>query len=283
MINLNFWIDLDPILPINYLRAILLNGELRFVTAANPIQKNSIPTEADLLPPKLTSVEIIMITRLAFFICAALMFSTSTTQAQLINFLPSAFNAQTGDGPINATIDISSSFNRANGSVTLSVANGFVNPQSGGFNWTVSETESTTFTVNSIFDFQAVVSHGPNLGSGDFSTGSAPRDGVIAAPGESFTLDPATLDSDYVGGQAGNSFFVDYVGPDTGAVASNSTAFRFVSDQPVSEVTVFSTNTVELANNFSFLLQDVTAVPEPSALALLALTSGLFLTRRRQR
>jgi len=86
----------------------------------------------------------------------------------------------------------------------------------------------------------------------------------------------------YLGGQSGNSFFVDYIGAETGQLEANGSGFRWESDQPATAVTVFSTNTVGLLNNYSIGFQEVNAVPEPSSLALLLLTSGLFLTRRRQ-
>jgi len=114
-----------------------------------------------------------MFTRQALIIFAAFMLSTSMVHAQFVNFLPSDLGQGLGDGPVNESFDISSSFSKPDNTVTLNVSNGFVNAAANA--WTVSETETTSFTISSIFDFQGFVQHGANLGSEAFADGSDSR------------------------------------------------------------------------------------------------------------
>ena len=73
---------------------------------------------------------------------------------------------------------------------------------------------------------------------------------------------------------------MDYTGPETDQVESNSTGFVFVSDQPVSSFTVFSSNTTDFNNNYTLGFR-ATAVPEPASGMLLAF-AGLFVLRRKR-
>ena len=219
-----------------------------------------------------------MLSKLAFAIFASLIFACSTAQAQFQFYTPSDFNANPGDTNVNGTIDISSDFGQAAGTISLEVTNGFVFANSDG--WTVSETQDTTFTVNSIFGLRGLVSHGGNLGSDNGTSGSDSQDGLIAATGEEWTL-VSDIDDDYAQTNFADTFLVDYVGDDTGEVESNSQGnFVWESNDAISSFTVFSNNTTALNNNYS--VGFIAAVPEPTSLALIGLVCGLAGIRRKR-
>ena len=213
----------------------------------------------------------------------AVLFSTpglAFAQPILTNILPSDLDLVLGQGSINQEFDISSDLGQADGSTFLTITNGFVSATSD--NWTVGEFDSTQFSVSSIFGVNAGVLHGANLGSEAQQNGSLSRDGLIAAAGETWTL-VSDLDADYDDDVIGDNYFVDYVGAETNQLESNSVAFRWESDAPVSSFTVFSSNTVDLNNNFSLFLGEASAVPEPASAALLGIGACFFMLRRRRR
>ena len=197
---------------------------------------------------------------LALFALAAITYSNVNAQA-FTPIPPSALGAS-GGAAVGGNFDISSILGLSAGSVTLNIANGNANGAANA--WVVSDSQSTTYTFGGTTAVEAFVNHGANLGSPSFTNGTGvPRDGVTAASGESFTL-TSSLDSDYTAGSSGSDFFVDYTGPDTGVLEANSNGFVFTSDQPVSNFTVFSTNTSDLDNGFGIGVR-VAAIPEPTA------------------
>ena len=198
-------------------------------------------------------------------------------------------NLSRGTGPLDNTIfDISSRFGEAAGSVMIRVNNGYVSADANSDAWTVSETETTTFTSIGSRDVIAFVNHGRNLGSPAFQNGVAavPRDGITSASGETwtFTTDntPANFDTArYTVGSNANDYFVDYTGPETNQREFNPVGFRWQSDQPVSSFSVFTTNTIDLDNNYTVGFQLVSAVPEPAS-AMIVAFGGLLLLRRKR-
>jgi len=212
---------------------------------------------------------------------------TAFTPADLNNF--GGLNLMAGD-TFSGSVNIGSFFQLNPTDVTLTIGNG--NVANNGTSWTVGENNSTTFSLGGPVAVDAFVNHGANLGSPSFAGASGisatASDGVTAAPGESFTLQSA-LDSNFAVSQSGNSTLVSFVGLDDGTIATNTpggnqTGFFFTSDQPVSQYTVFSTNTssADLNDNFTTGFRiAATAIPEPSSAALVAL-SGLFFLRRKR-
>ena len=194
---------------------------------------------------------------------AAIMMTCSVSYAQLpfTTIAPSDLNLTAGNGAVNGIFDISSFLNEADNTVAIQIVNGNVSAVD---TWTVGENNPTTFILSGSGAAEAFVNHGANLGSEDFQNGSLARDGVTSAAGESFSLDTSTLDSGFTFGNSGNDFFVDYTGPETNSLQTNSVGFVFESDQAVSSFSVFSTNTVNLNNNFTLGFRTVSAVPEPA-------------------
>ena len=219
-----------------------------------------------------------MIKKTTLTLIALAAFAYSSAHAQSFTPIsPDALGITAGSTDINTAFDISSNLGLSAGSVTLEIANGNTNA---GNAFVVSDSISTTYTFRGTTPVDAFVNHGRNLGSPSFTNGTGvPRDGVTAASGESFTLTSA-ITSDYTAGSSGNDFFVDYTGTDTGILAENSNGFVFTSDQPVSNFTVFTTNTSDLDNGFGIAVR-VSAVPEPTAGVILALGGLLALRRRR--
>ena len=179
---------------------------------------------------------------------------------------------------VNGIFDIGLDLGYANDTdVQLTISNGRVN---GSGVWTVAEGISSTYTLSGV-PTDAFVNHGRNLGSDSGTNGSGSRDGVTGLTGQIWTLDTATLDSDYTFGSSANDYFVDYTGTDTGNVEENSAGFIFRSPTPVTTLTVFSNNTADLDNNYSIGFSNAVAVPEPSASMVVAL-AGLFFVRRKR-
>ena len=219
-----------------------------------------------------------MIKKTILTIVALAAFAYSNVHAQSFTPIPPSVLGASGGSAVSGLFDISSSLGVSAGSVTLNIANGNANGAANA--WVVSDSISTTYTFGGTTPVDAFVNHGANLGSPSFTNGTGvPRDGVTAASGESFTLTSA-ITSDYTAGSSGNDFFVDYTGTDTGNLESNSNGFVFTSDQPVSNFTVFTTNTADLDNGFGVGVR-VSAVPEPTAGVILALGGLLALRRRR--
>jgi len=209
----------------------------------------------------------------------ALITLTCGVQAQFSGLTPGDLGSFTPGSPINGIFDIGTELGLGNDSdVTLNVSNGFVTSNN---LWTVADGSSTTFTLGGPIAADVFVNHGRNLGSDGGTNGSGSRDGITATPGESWTLDTTTLDSDYTFGSSANDYFVDYTGTETNAVEFNNVGFNFRSAQPVSTWTVFSTNTVDLDNNYSIGFRTVAAIPEPTAASMVAI-SGLFFLRRKR-
>ena len=222
-----------------------------------------------------------MINRTQLTIFAAITMTCGTAFGQGFTLLtPSSLGLNSGDSAINQIFNIGDQFGQAASAIQLQVANG--NIANGADVWTVSETQSATFSILSSIPIEAFVQHGQNLGSSDFQNGSASVDGVIANVGEDFTLITA-LDADYAASSNGNNYSVSYIGPDTGELEANSVPFRWVSNQPVTGFEVFTTNSVDLNNNFAIGFRTAAAaVPEPSSTAILVAASSLILLRRRR-
>lgn len=217
-----------------------------------------------------------MFKKLILPVFVAMMMTGGMAYGQAFDIIaPSDLGLAAGSGAVNGIFDISGLLGVPSGSASVQIVNGNISSTN---TWTVGEGSPSTFILSGSTAVEAFVNHGANLGS-DIQNGSFPRDGVTSAAGESFTL-TSTLDPDYTFGQEANDFFVDYTGPDTGQVESNSTGFVFVSDQPVSSFTVFSSNTTDLNNNFTLGFR-ATAVPEPASGMLLAF-AGLFVLRRKR-
>ena len=189
---------------------------------------------------------------------------------------PSDLGLAAGSGTVNGIFDISGLLGVPSGSASVQIVNGNISSTD---TWTVAENNPSTFILSGSSAVEVFINHGANLGSENFQNGSLARDGVTSAAGESFTL-TSTLDPDYTFGQEANDFFVDYTGPETDQVESNSTGFVFVSDQPVSSFTVFSSNTTDFNNDYTLGFR-ATAVPEPASGMLLAF-AGLFVLRRKR-
>ena len=215
---------------------------------------------------------------LALFAVVALSCGISQGQTHT-TIAPSDLGLSMGTGPINQIFDISSLLNKAAGSVTMEVTDGFVNAVSDS--WTVSNSVETLFEIGGSDNVNAFVQHGSNLGSDDAANGPVSRDGIRTGAQENWTL-VSSLDANYAATQNGNTYFVDWTGGDTGQIESNSTGFRWESDQVISEFTVFSANTLQLNNNYSIGFSD-TAVPEPSTGVLVAVASSMLLMRRKRK
>lgn len=192
---------------------------------------------------------------------------------------PSDLGLGAGAGPVNQVFDISGLLGEAANSVTVTIGNGHVSATNDLF--TVSETESTTYTFGGTKQVEGFYQHGANLGSDNFASGSQSRDGIVAASGETWTF-LTSLDSDYTDGRIGSTYFVDYTGSETDQLESNSSGFRWASDQAISSVTVFSDNTLELNNNYSIGLRVISAIPEPTSGVFATLALGMFLVRRKR-
>ena len=212
---------------------------------------------------------------------AVLTFSCGVYGQGFTTIAPSDLGFSTASGPIDGIFDIGLELGEANDSdVTLEIDNGFVSSLTDS--WTVGEGNSTSFILGGPSAVDVFVNHGRNLGSENFANGSDARDGITSASGETWSLDTGTLDtSRYTFGQNANDYFVDYTGTETDQLEFNPVGFRFASDQPVSTWTVFSSNTVDLDNNYSLGFRAVTAIPEPAAGMLLAF-AGVFLVRRKR-
>ncbi len=214
-----------------------------------------------------------------FPIVAAVILTCSMSYGQgFMSVAPSDLGLVSGSGPINGIFDISSTLGEAANTITIDVSNGHVSSLSDS--WTVSESNTTSFTLGGSGMAEVFVNHGRNLGSEAFQNGSRARKGITSASGETWTLD-SSLDDDYTAGQSANDYFVDYTGLETNQLESNSFGFRWISDQVVSTFSVFSQNTVDLDNNYTVGFRTVLAVPEPAAGMLLAF-AGLFILRRKR-
>jgi len=223
-----------------------------------------------------------MCTKTQITLFAAIIMTCSTSYGQSLQLLtPSSLGLAPNTSLINQVFDIGDQFGHAASDIQLQVVNGHT--ANGADIWTVSESQSATFSIISNLDVNGFVQHGQNLGSSDFQNGSASVDGFIANAGESFSL-ISTLDSDYSSSVTnGNDYSVSYVGADTGVLEANAMPFRWVSDQPISGFDVYTNNSVDLNNNYSIGFGvESSAVPEPSTTAVLALASSLLVLRRRR-
>lgn len=213
-------------------------------------------------------------------IVAAIIMTCSTSYGQGLQLLtPSSLGLSPNTSAINQVFNIGNQFGQAASDIQLQVTNGHT--ANGADVWTVSETEMATFTLFSNLDIQGFVQHGQNLGSSDFQNGSASVDGLIANVGEDFTLISA-LDSDYASSVNGDNYSVSYVGADTGVLESNSVPIRWVSDQPITGFDVYTTNSLDLNNNYAIGFGVVNSVPEPSSAVVIAFASSLLMLRRRR-
>lgn len=222
-----------------------------------------------------------MINKTHLTIFAAIIMTCSTSYGQNFTLLtPSSLGLSPNTSAINQIFNIGDQFGQAASDIQLQISNGHT--ADGADIWTVSETQSATFSILSSIPLEAFVQHGQNLGSNDFQNGSASVDGLIANLGEDFSLITA-LDDDYAASVNGGNYSVAYVGPETGALESNSVPFRWVSDQPVTGFNVYTTNSLDLNNNYAIGFRAAaSSVPEPSAVSLIALASSLMLLRRRR-
>ncbi len=217
--------------------------------------------------------------KLQLTVFAAIVMSCSVSFGQIFTQIaPSDVGLGLGSNSVNNSFDVSGLLGLSANSVSLNVSNGFVS--STNDLWTVSESQSSTFTFSGI-NVDAFVQHGSNLGSEAFANGSASRDGMLAAAGETWTL-ISTLDPDYTAGQSGNNYFVDYTGSETNQLESNGVGFRWTSDQPATTFSVYSSNTTDLNNNYSLGFRQSAAVPEPTTGVLVALATGMFFVRRKR-
>ena len=179
--------------------------------------------------------------------------------------------------------DISADFELAENSVILCIENGFLNNPGGSF--TVSDSQETRISVSGdetiLERLRGQLFHGSNLGNANG------RDGIRTADGESWSfvsdLDPVFVE---VGGSASGTgeLFVELQGDPAPAgepVRSNPGGFVWQSDGAFSEVTVLTTNTPNLANNFRFGVA-LAPVPEPASGLVLTCVVGSFLMRRKR-
>ncbi|MGJ8635211.1 MAG: PEP-CTERM sorting domain-containing protein [Luteolibacter sp.] len=171
--------------------------------------------------------------------------------------------------------DISSFLGLSSGSLILNYSNLYVNIAD---RFTVSDSVVASYTLTGTVAAYATVTHGRNLGSDAFSTGSGSEDGLIAANGETWSV-ASTIDSDYTATTLGSSYFIDYTGLETNQLEQNSVEFEWVSDSTVTGFDVFSTNTSSLNNNYSI---GFAVIPEPSSTALLGLGALSLMIRRRR-
>lgn len=221
-----------------------------------------------------------MIKKIQLAIIAAMVFSCSVSYGQVFTTInPSSLGLTQGATGINETFNIGTEFGVSDAAVQLLVSNG--NVAAGADVWAVSQSQSATFQINSSIPLEAFIQHGGVLGSQSIQTGTGVSDGFTAAAGEDWTF-VSTLDADYDASVNGNVYDVTYTGPDTGEVESNSSAFRWVSDQPVTGFTVFSNNSQELVNNYSIGFRQASAIPEPSSAVVVALASTLWFVRRKR-
>ena len=208
---------------------------------------------------------------------AAAVLSCSVSYGQVFTTIsPSSLGFGQGATGITDTFNIGTEFGVADSAVQLLISDG--NVAAAADLWTVSQSVSTNFQIVSSVPLEGFIQHGGVLGSQSAQSGTGVSDGFTAAPGQDWTL-VSTLDSDYDDNINGNIYDVTYVGPDSGNIESNSSAFRWVSNQPVTNYTVFTNNSQELVNNFAVGFR---AVPEPSAAMLIAFASSLCLLRRRR-
>lgn len=221
-----------------------------------------------------------MIKKSLFALVAVLTLSCSVYGQAYTAISPGDLGFSTSSGPINGIFDIGLELGEASDTdVRLTIANGFVSSLTDS--WTVSESESSTFTLTGPSATEVFINHGRNLGSEAFANGSLARDGFTSAAGETWTLASTVDASRYTFGQNANDYFVDYTGTETNQLEFNPVGFRFNSDQPVSTFTVFSSNTVDLDNNYSLGFRTVAAIPEPAAGMMVAM-AGLFFVRRKR-
>ena len=237
--------------------------------------------------PTSLNCETDMIKKTQLTIFAAMVLSCSMSYGQVFTTIsPSSLGLNQGDTfSGQQTFNIGTQFGQSASAVQLLINNGNVASTQDLF--TTGQGSSVGFTINSSIPLEAFVQHGGVLGSQSAQSGTGVSDGLTAFGGEQFTL-VSPLDSDFSSSVTPNAsgsvtYAVTYIGPDTGNVESNSSAFRFVSNEPVSGFNVFSNNTTELANNFSIGFRAAAAVPEPSSTALLAMASTVLFVRRRRR
>jgi hypothetical protein len=219
-------------------------------------------------------------TQLAIF--AAMVLSCSVSYGQVFTTINPVADLGLTQGAtgINQTFDIGLELGLTNDSaVQLLVSNG--NVAASNDLWTVSQSESANFQIVSNTPFDGFIQHGGVLGSQSAQSGTGVSDGFTAAPGQDWTL-VSSLDNDYEDTINGNIYDVTYVGADTGNIESNSSAFRWVSDQPISAYTVFTNNSEELVNNYAIGFRNASAIPEPTSTAVIAFASTLLLVRRKR-
>ena len=230
-----------------------------------------------------------MLKKSKLLICAALVLSCGVSYGQgLTTILPSDLGLSQGVTGVNQVFDVGTILGQANNSdVQLQVINGNVFSASDA--WTVSETQTTGYVLSGTA-VRAFVAHGANLGSEDFQNGSNSRDGISTSPGSTWNLVSA-LESGYTpgsfNGTDGTNLYVDYTGPETNQLETNTpggvnTPFRWESVGSVPSFGVFSQNTTVLNNNFSIGLAVVSSVPEPTTGVFALLAGGLMAVRRRR-
>ena len=221
-----------------------------------------------------------MIKKTHLTLFAAMVLSCSVSYGQVFTTIsPSSLGLSQGATGVNQTFNIGNQFGQSASAVQLLVSNG--NVAAGNDLWTVSQSQSSNFQISSSVALDGFIQHGGVLGSQTAQTGTGISDGFTAAAGQDWTLVSA-LDADYDASVNGNVYDVTYVGADTGNIESNSSAFRWTSNQPISGYTVFSNNSQELVNNFSIGFRESAAIPEPSTSVVVALASTLWLVRRKR-
>ena len=212
-----------------------------------------------------------------------LLFSFSLTQSvvfgNLVLVTAADLSYANGTTGINATHDISSLLGVSPGNFLLTITNGNVHAGGG---WTVSNSQSTDFTLTGTGTATGMISHGANLGSDNFSNGPDSQDGFTAVSGESWTFVNA-VDPDYTLFEIGNDHYLDYSGPETNQLEAHNTPIRWRSDSTITGFEVWSNNTLNLNNNFTIFFMASTSTPEPSSLVLmLPLLAGGVVRRRRR-
>ena len=222
-----------------------------------------------------------MIKKTHLTIFAAMVLSCSVSYGQVFTTIsPSSLGFGQGETGINDTFNIGTEFGVADSAVQLLISDG--NVAAAADLWTVSQSVSTNFQIVSDVPLEGFIQHGGVLGSQSAQSGTGVSDGFTAAPGQDWTL-VSNLDAGvYEDSINGNIYDVTYIGPDTGEIESNSNAFRWVSNQPVTAYTVFSNNNQDLVNNFAIGFRESSAIPEPSTPVVFALASTLWLVRRKR-
>lgn len=161
-----------------------------------------------------------------------------------INILPSTVGLGAGLSGNSGSQDISTSFGLPTGSVILSWTGGNA---TAGDGWTVSATQSTTFTMSGTVPVEVQLRHDGDLADlGDY-------DGIVSLDGTGYRL-LSSLETGYAEDNIGNLYRIFADGSEDG---TNDDGFLWASSTSVTNLEVKSTNTSALDNNYSLFIAQV--------------------------